>query len=117
MTQPIPPSADVAAMPDATAFQRWIDEYPRGALAIDLSKALAECVTSTQNHGRASTLTLKVTIAKGESGFGNDLAVTADVSAKPARPKPPKVTFFATDEGGLSRRDPNQQTIYQELDR
>lgn len=102
-------------MPDPDAFQNWIDEYPRGALSVDLSKAMAQCVTSTQETGRASSFTLKVTIAKGESGFGNDLAVTADVVTKPARPKPPKVTFFATDGGGLSRRDPNQLTIDQEI--
>ena len=101
---------EISTEVDPEAFVAWVNEYPRGALGFDLSKALAECVRSTQLHGRASTLQLAVKIQPGE-GLADDLAVTAEVKSKPAAAPVPKVTFFATAEGGLSRRDPNQPAI------
>jgi len=33
------------------------------------------------------------------------------VTVKPAKAKAPKVTFFATESGGLSRQDPSRQHL------
>jgi hypothetical protein len=95
---------------DPAAFQRWIDDYPKGLLGFELSEALAACVRSTQLHAKTSTFTLKVSISPGE-GVDSELIVSIDVATKPAKPKPPKVTFFATEQGGLSRRDPARQAL------
>lgn len=101
---------DTAIEFDASAFVKWIEEYPRGLLGIELSEALAQCVQATRLYDKTSTFTLKVTVAPGNQGLG-DLLVKADVSAKPAKPANPTMTFFPTDDGGLSRRDPNQTQL------
>lgn len=95
---------------DPTAFQRWIEEFPKDLLGFELSEALATCVRATQTWAKTSSFTLKVSIAPGE-GVDSELVVTTDVATKPAKPKPPKVTFFATDNGGLSRQDPTRRQI------
>lgn len=95
---------------DAAAFVRWIEEYPRGLLGIELSEAMAACVQATQLYDRSSAFTLKVTIAPGNQGMG-DLLVQARVDSKPAKPTNPTMTFFPTPDGGLSRRDPNQTQL------
>lgn len=95
---------------DPEAFQKWLDEYPRGALGVDLSEALAEVVFATRAHGKPSSFALKVKITPGNTDLG-DLLVSADVETKPAKPDVPKHTFFPTEDGGLSRSDPNQPVI------
>lgn len=95
---------------DPEAFQKWLDEYPRGALGVDLSEALAEVVTATQIHGKPGSFALKVKITPGNTDMG-DLLVTAEIDTKPAKPDAPRHTFFPTEDGGLSRSDPNQPSI------
>lgn len=95
---------------DPDAFVEWVGEYPKGQLGLELSEAMAECVTATQLHQKTSTFTLKVTMAPGE-GFYGELVVKTDVKSTPARASAPVATFFPTAEGGLSRRDPNQRQI------
>ncbi len=95
---------------DAEAFVRWIAEYPRGLLGIELSEAMAACVQATQLYDKSSTFTLKVTGAPGNPGMGDRL-VKAGVASKPAKPTNPTMTFFPTPDGGLSRRDPNQSQL------
>jgi hypothetical protein len=95
---------------DPAAFQRWIDDYPKNLLGFELSEALAACVRATQTWEKTSTFTLKVSLAPGE-GVDSELIVSIDVTTKLAKPKPPKVTFFATESGGLSRRDPSRQHL------
>ena len=92
---------------DADAFVRWIADYPRGLLGIELSEAMAACVQATQLYDKTSTFNLKVTVAPGNQGMG-DLLVKADVTSKPTNPT---MTFFPTPDGGLSRRDPNQPAL------
>ncbi len=95
---------------DPAAFMRWLEEYPRGMLGAELAEALAQCVNATRLHDKTSTFALKVTIAPGNQGLG-DLQVQAKVDSKPAKPTNPVMTFFPTEGGGLSRRDPNQPTL------
>lgn len=95
---------------DPEAFQHWLAEYPRGALGVDLSVALSECVMATRAHQGKSTLTLTVTIAEGRTDLG-DLLVSAKVGKKLAEPPAPLYEFFPTEDGGLSRSDPNQPRI------
>lgn len=95
---------------DPAAFQRWLDEYPRGALGVDLSEALAEVVWATRTHLKPGSFTLKVKITPGTTDLG-DLLVSAEVETKPAKADVPRHTFFPTDDGGLSRSDPNQPSI------
>ena len=95
---------------DPKAFQQWLDEYPRGALGVDLSEALAECVYATRVHEKASAMTLQIKIGPGKSDLG-EVVVSAEVTTKLAKPTPPQYEFFPTDTGGLSRSDPNQPRI------
>lgn len=95
---------------DGDAFLAWLQEYPRGQLGLELSEGLRACVTATQLYEKASTLTLKITIGPGAEGYG-DLLVKPEVTAKPAKPAARAMTFFPTENGGLSRRDPNQPTL------
>ena len=92
------------------AFTAWVDEYPRGQLGLELSEALAECISATQLYGKVSELTLTVRIGPTKSMFG-ELLVQTKVNGKPAKPTSPEVTFFPTPDGGLSRRDPNQAQL------
>ena len=95
---------------DGAAFTDWIGEYPKGQPGLELSEALADCIGATQLHGKASTFSLKVTMAPGE-GFYGELLVKTQVTSAPARASAPVATFFPTPTGGLSRRDPNQAQL------
>jgi len=95
---------------DAQAFTRFLDEYPKGILPLELAEALAECIAATQLYDKASSFTLTVQVAPTNSMLG-ELLVKAKVDSKPARATVPEVSFFPTPEGGLSRRDPNQSQL------
>ena len=95
---------------DPEAFARFVAEYPKGMLGLELSEALAECIAAAQLYGKASTFTLSVSVATTNSPM-TELLVKAKVDSKPARATVPEVTFFPTPEGGLSRRDPNQSQL------
>ncbi|MGL4298572.1 MAG: hypothetical protein ACRCW4_05800 [Candidatus Neomicrothrix subdominans] len=95
---------------DGEAFTRFVAEYPKGQLGLELSEALGECIAATQLYGMKSTMTLTIEIGPTKSMFG-ELMVKTKVNGKPAQPTSPEVTFFPTPEGGLSRRDPNQSQL------
>lgn len=105
-----PPLRDTGTRPNPEAFAQWLAEAPRGQLPADLSEALTECVHATEAHGAASTMTLTVKLEPSKAGFGA-LDVTASIKTKPATPPPPVNVFFATPDGGLSRKDPNNQQL------
>lgn len=91
-------------------FARFLAEFPRGRLPLDLSAAMAECVTATQLTGKVSRFTLTVTM-RPTKGIDGELEVTSEVSTKPAKGDVPSLVFYPTNTGGLSRRDPNQPTL------
>ena len=91
-------------------FTDFVSEYPRGVLGIELAEALMDCVEATQLYGKQSSVNLKIVVGPG-GGLEGELEVQTTVTTKPAKAQAPKVTFFATTDGGLSRRDPNQQQL------
>jgi hypothetical protein len=95
---------------DPDAFVDWVRDHPANILGLELSHALAECISATQMHGKRSTIKLDIGIELGDSYFG-ELLVTPRVTVKPAEADPQARPFFPTDRGGLSRSNPSQSQL------
>jgi hypothetical protein len=88
-------------------FAVTIGELRKGELANELTEQLAKVVAGVMTVGKPGklTLTLSVKLAAKRS----DMVVIEDaVTVKDPQPDRPPTLFFATDGGGLSRKDPSQ---------
>jgi hypothetical protein len=68
---------------------------------------MQEAVMASREHGAESsiTLTIKLTPANGDA---TQISVRDSIKVKLPEPKKPNSIFYATDDGCLSRTDPNQ---------
>lgn len=73
----------------------------------ELSEAIAECVKASDEHGKDSSLTIKL---KFESKRGQ-VFIYDDIGTKPAKPTNPASIAFADVHGNLSRTDPRQGNL------
>jgi hypothetical protein len=89
-------------------FLELIQGFRRGELLNDGDKKLTELVEAMQITGSGGDLTLKLKFKVNKAG---QFEATPTITIK----KPVRALgvgiFFASDEGGLSRRDPNQMDI------
>lgn len=94
-------------------FADWIREARNGSLHAELSEGLADVVQACGEHGKAGSLTLKVTIKP--DGSSTIMFVTDEVKLTMPTADRPRSIFFADAEGNLQRTDPNQLTFEQPL--
>lgn len=95
-------------------FLEFLQTFRRGELlhAADVKLSeLVEAISETQGGG---TMTLKIKIKPNKAG---QIEIVPDVSiSKPTRALGTGI-YFASDEGRLTRRDPNQMDIEDEIER
>ena len=90
-------------------FAHVINQMQSGALQEELSKKLNACVVRSRETGKPSELTLKIKIKPiGNSG---QYELTEDVVVKTPRPELGKTLMFGTQDGNLTRQDPNQRDL------
>ena len=99
-------------MPNAYSgpFAATLQDLDKGRLHAELTDALSEVVASVMQQGKAGKLTLTLTV-KPAARRADMVVIGASVGKKLPEPDRPESLFYATDDGGLSRRDPNQADL------
>lgn len=95
-------------------FLEFIQTFRRGELLADGDDKLRELIEAISRTGSSGSLTLKMSVKVNKAG---QLEVTPDISIKKPSRSPGVGIYYANDEGRLSRRDPNQMDIEDEIAR
>lgn len=101
-----PTEADRAPSPEPKVFSNWLAEYAQGALDDRLTVALAEVASAVTLLEKSGSVELKLKLSEKAGG----VVVEFDVKTVAPRPKTGQF-FYVTDDGSLSRRDPNQPQL------
>lgn len=91
-------------------FAATLQDLDEGRLHAELTDALSEVVAQVMQQGKAGKLTLSLTI-KPAARRSDAVVVGASIAKKLPEPDRPESLFFATDDGGLSRRNPKQPEL------
>jgi hypothetical protein len=86
-----------------------LGEMNRGAIVAQGDAELAKAIQAIREHGKTAEITIKVKIKP--TGEHDEVEVTAEFSSKLPSPKLRAATFFMTDEGDLTREDPQQPDL------
>lgn len=95
-------------------FLEFIQSFRRGELLEHGDQKLAELIEAIQQTGQGGSLTLKITIKPNKAG---QLEAQPDLTMKKPTRSLGTGIYFATDEGRLTRRDPYQMDIEDEIER
>lgn len=95
-------------------FLEFLQTFRRGELLHDGDQKLTELMEAIRETGGSGSLTLKIGFKTNKAG---QLEASPDITTKkPARPLGMGV-YFVTDDARLTRRDPNQLDIEDEIER
>jgi hypothetical protein len=89
-------------------FAAFLHEQRRGALHGELSEKLQELVLAVEEHRKAGTLTLTLSVKPFGDGT---VAITDKIVVKAPEGERGSGIFFADEDGNLSRDDPRQTRI------
>jgi len=104
----------MALVKDDLNFLQFISTFRRGELIDDCNLKLGELLEAIATTGKGGKLELKLDFKIAKGGH---LEVTATPKiSKPISAIPPGI-YFVTDDNGLTRRDPRQMDIEDEIDR
>jgi hypothetical protein len=95
-------------------FLEFLQTFRRGELIHQADEKLTQVIAAMRDTGGNGTLTIKLPFKMNKAG---QIECTPDISAKtPMKPMGTGI-YYASDEGQLSRRDPNQMDIEDEIER
>lgn len=83
----------------------------KGALVNELTEQLAVIVAGVMEFGKPGKLTLTLSIRPATKRSSEMVVIEDDLTVKVPQADRPGSLFFATDDGGLSRTDPNQTDL------
>lgn len=95
-------------------FLEFLQGYRRGSLLDRADRDLNELMDAIAETGRGGTLTLTLTVKVNKAG---QIEIAPDVKTKSPRPDLGVGIYFVSDTGRLTRRDPNQMDIEDEIAR
>ena len=95
-------------------FLEFIQSFRRGELLAEGDARLNELVEAIQLTGAGGDLTLKLKVKVNKAG---QLEVVPELTIKKPRRALGTGIYFASDDGRLTRRDPNQMEIEDEIER
>jgi hypothetical protein len=101
-------------MTQSQPFTQFVSEIRRGKALVELSDKLGELVTAVDQHREPGTLTFTVTIKPDGDG---QVTITDTIKAKIPEGKRPPSIFYYDEHGRLSRTDPRQMEISDEVAR
>lgn len=93
-------------------FLEFIQSFRRGELLETGDQKLSELIEAIRETGGNGSLTFKATFKTNKAG---QIEVVPDISIKKPSRSMGTGIYFATDDGRLSRRDPNQMDFEDEL--
>ena len=95
-------------------FLEFLQTFRRGELLADGDAKLSELVEAISATGGSGSMTLKIALKPNKAG---QIEIVPDLTIKkPARALGTGI-YFATDDGRLTRRDPHQMDIEDEIER
>jgi len=95
-------------------FLEFLQSFRRGDLLREGDRKLAEVIEAMTETGGDGKITIELPFKRNKAG---QIECTPKVSAKiPQKPMGTGI-YFSDDEGRLSRRDPNQLDIEDEIER
>lgn len=99
---------------DTLNFLEMVQGFRRGELLADADQKLKELVDAIGRTGNGGSLTLKLAFKVNKAG---QVEAHPEITIK--RPMRALGTgiFYVTDDGELTRRDPNQMDIEDEIER
>lgn len=97
---------------DELSFLEVVQSFRRGELIAEADEQLSELIEAIRRTGGKGELTVRLPFKVNEAG---QVECVPTVSAK--KPRRPLGTgiYYVTDEGRLSRRDPAQDDMFDEL--
>lgn len=97
----------------AGLFISTLQALDAGVAIAQLDEAILEATKAVRDLGTKAKLTLSLTVIQNGQGVGGVPLVAIDYDIATKLPKEAKkaCTFYVTDEGAPSRRDPGQTTI------
>lgn len=95
-------------------FLEFIQGFRRGELLETGDQKMTELVEAIRETGNGGSLTLKVGIKVNKAG---QLEIVPDITIKKPTRSMGTGIYFTTDDGRLTRRDPNQMDFEDELER
>ena len=95
-------------------FPEFLQTFRRGDLMQQADAKLQQVIEAMRETGGNGTLTIKLPFKMNKAG---QIECTPSVDAKiPTKPMGTGI-YYASDDGRLSRRDPNQLDIEDEIER
>lgn len=94
-------------------FVQLLQAQRRGEIVREADELLSEMVQAIHQHGGKGDITLKISVKKNEA---EQLEFTPTLKMNKPRRSLGVGIFYATDEGKLSRTDPNQDDLFDELE-
>jgi hypothetical protein len=95
-------------------FMEFLQGFRRGELLRQGDEQLARIIEAMSETGGNGELTIKLPFKFNKGG---QIECTPQISAKVPQRAMGTGIFFASDEGRLTRRDPNQMDIEDEIER
>lgn len=95
-------------------FMQFLQAFRRGEVLAEADQQLRELVEAIDRTGAGGTLTLKLAFKVNKAG---QIEVDPQVAIKAPKRALGTGIFYATEDGGLSRRDPRQMDIEDEIER
>lgn len=93
-------------------FVQLLQAQRRGEIVREADELLAEMVQAIHEHGGKGDITLKLSVKKNDA---EQLEFTPTLKMNKPRRSLGIGIFYATESGRLSRTDPNQDDIFDEL--
>lgn len=99
---------------DSTEFATVLLTHAKGRAHDEATKSLREAVEAVKRTGKDATVTVKLTV-KPVANVPNAFKLSDKVTA--TIPEDPRTSmWFADDDGGLHRNDPNQGSLYDDAE-
>lgn len=100
-------------MADDLNFLEFLQTFRRGELLADGERKMTELISAIQSTGGKGSLTIKLPFVMNKAG-----QIECQPAVEMKKPAPALGTgiYFATDDGNLTRRDPNQLDMMDELE-
>lgn len=93
-------------------FVQLLQAQRRGEIVREADDLLSEMVLAIHEHGGKGDITLKISVKKNEA---EQLEFTPTLKMNKPRRALGVGIFYATDEGELSRTDPHQDDLFDDL--
>lgn len=104
-----PPTEDTG--PVVRPFAEFLLQQGYGGTHDELTYGLHDLIAAVKDHGKAGTLTLKISVAPVGKGDERQVMVTDAVTLKAPEGKRPTSIFFVDSDGNLTRKDPRQPEL------